>query len=378
MALKRITDLAAAGSLVGDEYLEVAQVSTTVKETATTISAQASDNSYNDSGSGFVTAGFQTGDRVRVTGFTNSGNNLVVGVVTAVTAAKLTIGGTDGDGIVDESAGNSVTIVKWGSRRALLDDIGIGAGGGGGGNLSIGFRLQHHASTDTTAIDTTSIYFPTWSVEAFDLGEFHASTNNYVTIPETGYYIFGGYIDMDDITAGGYVNVVLDIDGTQYELSGDEENQTSRVRQSPQFGLHYLTAGQVVKLGLIGNDASATLKNNSTFWGAKIGSGTAAAIRTETGTTYTLAATDEIVDMNNASANTITIPLNSSVPIAVGKIFQTTQVGAGATTIDAATGVTLNGVSGGSCTINAQWDAVSYYKRATDAWVVSGAHGGVS
>ena len=51
MALKRITDLSAASTLIGDELLEVSQLSTTVTITATTISAQASDNSYNDSGS---------------------------------------------------------------------------------------------------------------------------------------------------------------------------------------------------------------------------------------------------------------------------------------------------------------------------------------
>lgn len=127
--LKRITDLAAAATLLGDELIEVSQVSTTVVRSGTTISAQASDNSYNDSAAGFVTAGFTVGDRVRVTGFTgNVANNIIAGVVTAVTASKLTIGGTDGDVIVDDAAGESVAIAKWSSRRALLSDVGIGAG----------------------------------------------------------------------------------------------------------------------------------------------------------------------------------------------------------------------------------------------------------
>lgn len=79
--------------------------------TATTISAAASDNSYNDSGSGFVTAGFQVGDKVVVTGFTGStANNITSGTITALTAGKMTIGGSDGDVIVDDAAGESVTI----------------------------------------------------------------------------------------------------------------------------------------------------------------------------------------------------------------------------------------------------------------------------
>jgi hypothetical protein len=80
-------------------------------KTATTLSAQASDNSYNDSGNGFVTAGFEVGDVVVVTGFTgNVANNIASGVLTSVAAGKIVVGGTDGDVIVDDAAGESVTI----------------------------------------------------------------------------------------------------------------------------------------------------------------------------------------------------------------------------------------------------------------------------
>lgn len=124
MAQKRITDLVAASALVGGELLEVSQLSTTVKVTGTTFSALASDNSYNDSAAGFVTAGFAIGDRVNVVGFTgNVANNILVGVVTAVTAGKLTIGGTDGDVIVDDAAGETVTIAKWTSKAVTLANL---------------------------------------------------------------------------------------------------------------------------------------------------------------------------------------------------------------------------------------------------------------
>lgn len=86
-------------------------------KTATTISAAAADNSYNDSGAGFVAAGFQVGDEIVVTGFTgNVLNNIASGIITAVTTTKITIGGTDGDVIVDDAAGESVTIVTVGKR----------------------------------------------------------------------------------------------------------------------------------------------------------------------------------------------------------------------------------------------------------------------
>lgn len=118
MAVKTITGLPAAAALAGGELMEVSQLSATVAIAAATISAQASDNSYNDSGSGFVAAGFAVNDRVRVVGFTgNVANNILVGVITALTAAKMTIGGSDGDVIVDDAAGESVTIAKWTSKR---------------------------------------------------------------------------------------------------------------------------------------------------------------------------------------------------------------------------------------------------------------------
>lgn len=123
-ALTRITDLLAAAALSGEELLEVSQPSTSVTMTATTLSALASDNSYNDSGSGFVTAGFAVGDRVKVSGFTgNTANNILAGVITALTTGKMTIGGTDGDVIVDDAAGESVTISKWTSKRASRADL---------------------------------------------------------------------------------------------------------------------------------------------------------------------------------------------------------------------------------------------------------------
>lgn len=125
---RRITDLPLAGAVTGNELLEVSQVSTTVIRTANTISAQASDNSFNDSALGFLAAGFALGDRVRVTGFTGSiVNNLVVGTITALTAGKMTIGGTDGDVLVDDAAGETVTIAKWTSRRVLASALAVGA-----------------------------------------------------------------------------------------------------------------------------------------------------------------------------------------------------------------------------------------------------------
>lgn len=110
--------------LDASDLFEIASLSTTVTMTATTLSAAAADNSYNDSAAAFITEGFAVGDRVKVTGFTgNVANNIVSGVITVLTAGKMTIGGTDGDVIVDDAAGESVTITKWVTRRGTVADI---------------------------------------------------------------------------------------------------------------------------------------------------------------------------------------------------------------------------------------------------------------
>lgn len=124
MATTRISDLPAASVLAGTELIEISRLSTDVEIEGTTISAQASDNSFNDSANGFVVAGFEVGNRVNVAGFTgNVANNLFVGTITALTAGKMTIGGTDGDVIVDDAAGEPVVITKWESARTSVQDI---------------------------------------------------------------------------------------------------------------------------------------------------------------------------------------------------------------------------------------------------------------
>lgn len=98
------------------------------------------------------------------------------------------------------------------------------------------------------------------------------------------------------------------------------------------------------------------------------------------GTTYTgvLADASKVVTMNNASANTFTIPTNASVAYATGTVIVIQQIGAGTTTVTGDTGVTVNGVSAGSGDLSAQWSAVSLLKTATNTWLAMGDIGTVA
>jgi hypothetical protein len=93
----------------------------------------------------------------------------------------------------------------------------------------------------------------------------------------------------------------------------------------------------------------------------------------QTGTTYTLVLADggKLVEMNNASANTLTVPPNSSVAFPVGSQILVLQTGAGQTTLAPDTGVTINSKDG-NLKLSDQWCGVTLIKRATDVWVAIG------
>ena len=86
--------------------------------------------------------------------------------------------------------------------------------------------------------------------------------------------------------------------------------------------------------------------------------------------TLVLADKDKLVEVSNASANTLTVPLNSSVAFPVGTQITVLQTGAGQTTITATGGVTVNATPG--LKLRAQWSSVTLIKRAENTWVAIG------
>jgi hypothetical protein len=87
---------------------------------------------------------------------------------------------------------------------------------------------------------------------------------------------------------------------------------------------------------------------------------------------YTLVLSDasKLVEINNASANNLTVPLNSSVAFPVGTQVSLLQVGAGQMTVVPTGGVTINPAS--MLKLRAQWSSATLIKRATDTWVLVG------
>lgn len=90
---------------------------------------------------------------------------------------------------------------------------------------------------------------------------------------------------------------------------------------------------------------------------------------------YTLTLNDagKLITVNSASAETVTIPTNSSVAFPVNTVVAVAQLGAGTVSIAGASGVTVNSIGGSTPALTEQYAAAQCYKIATDTWLVIGA-----
>ena len=97
------------------------------------------------------------------------------------------------------------------------------------------------------------------------------------------------------------------------------------------------------------------------------------AINAQTGASYTTVLTDDgkLITVSNASANTLTIPPNSSVAYGIGTQINIAQLGAGTVTITAGAGVTLNS-AGSKLKTDAQYAVATCVKTDTNTWFVVG------
>lgn len=87
---------------------------------------------------------------------------------------------------------------------------------------------------------------------------------------------------------------------------------------------------------------------------------------------YTLVLTDagKLVEVNNASANNLTVPTNATVAFPLNTRIDLAQYGAGQTTIVAASGVTIRSNNG--LKLTGQYAGGTLFKRGTDEWYLFG------
>lgn len=111
--------------------------------------------------------------------------------------------------------------------------------------------------------------------------------------------------------------------------------------------------------------------------GGSVSPSTALTLNAQTGTTYTFVLTDAnntLVTASNASAQTYTIPPNSSVAYPIGAQLNIIQIGAGQVSFAQGSGVTIasNGGTSTAPKCRVQYSAATAIKVGTDSWYVVG------
>jgi hypothetical protein len=191
-------------------------------------------------------------------------------------------------------------------------------------------------------------------------------------------------IDAAKISTGSISNAEFDYlngltDNIQTQFTGKQDVLVSATNIKTIEGQSLLGSGNIdlakgdVGLGNVDNTSDAN-KPVSTATQTALDAKTNKLIVTNRQTasyTLVLGDADKLVEINNASANNLTIPLNSSVAFATGTQILLAQYGAGQTTIVATSGVTVRS-NGAKLKLNAQYSGATLIKIDTNEWYLFG------
>jgi hypothetical protein len=219
-----------------------------------------------------------------------------------------------------------------------------------GGNTNAGYGYVNNSATNPIVIGTDNItYAPFNAAQTITNGSGINLVSNVLSVDTTT--IQARVTDVSD-TEIGYLNGVTSAIQTQL-------NDKAPLASPTFTGTVTLPAGTISNADVSSTAAIEQNKIADTTINAQAAS-------------YTLVLADKnkLVEVGNASANTLTVPPNSSVAFPVGSTLTILQTGAGQCTITAGAGVTINGTPG--LKLRTTWSSATLIKRATDTWVALG------
>ena len=182
---------------------------------------------------------------------------------------------------------------------------------------------------------------------------------------------------LDTATQQPSPSSTTDLDATGYEHDVVHTNHSGAIiAVETKLGSGDFTASN--NAVLVGTGTSASQWTTTpTITGLVTCSGGISApllINAQTGTTYTFVLTDggKLVTASNGSAQTYTVPPNSSVAFPTGTTITIIGIGAGKVTLAQGSGVTINSKDSEKA-IDGQHASVTIIKTATDTWQLIGA-----
>lgn len=186
-------------------------------------------------------------------------------------------------------------------------------------------------------------YAPGEVIEAAEMNANFTAVKNFAEGLSTGTNFDAGAINTEDIAAAAITEAKI----------ATAAVTTSKIVSSVTLTTPNIGAATGTSLDTTGNVVSHIAQNSQVA-------------------SYTLVLTDDgrLINMTVASANTLTIPPNSSVAFPIGTQILINQSGAGQTTITAGSGVTINATPG--LKLRVQNSLATCIKIATDTWVAGG------
>ena len=292
--------------------------------------------------------------KVATTAFVTTADNLKANIAsptfTGVPAAPTAAQATNTTQVATTAFVRAEVAALVGSAGATLDTLG-----------EIATALGNDANLSTTLTTSIGLKAPLAS----------PTFTGTVTIPSGA--SISGFAPLASPTFTGTplsTTAAADTNTTQIATTAYVVGQAYAKLASPTFtGTVTLPAGTVTSTMIL----DGTIANADISTTAAIDLGKLADISTSAQTaSYTLVLADKnkLVEMSNASANTLTVPPNSSVAFPVGSQIRVLQTNAGQCTLTAGSGVTINGTPG--LKLRTQWASATLIKRATDTWVAVG------
>jgi len=246
----------------------------------------------------------------------------------------------------------------------------------GTSNISVGTTAPSSPAIGDVFVNTVTSGTLYWSGSAWvngvadtSLYPFSRYQSSAPSSPITGQI----WVDSDDQSTyiwSGSAWVATTAPGSSYQSTAPSNPKTGQLWIDSDDSVTYVYTGSAWLA--LSNPDTVTLTATQTLTNKTLVDAKTQISINEQLASYTLVLSDrdKIVEINNASANILTIPLNSSVAYPVGSQIQILQTGAGQTTLTPTGGVTLNGTPG--LKLRAQWSSATLIKRATDTWIAIG------